>query len=166
MKPILCSFFIALILASRAHATEVGDRELQLRTELGNPVAIRKKPDESQVWKFKDGTTVWLANGVVQKFAGPVTGNAVRRVGSSEWAPFTLPSVPIATQSKKETRTENDERALRYFFWLGGLALIWSILRSGGIILRGGGWLLSRVGAPLVSLVWAASRARPKRVRF
>jgi hypothetical protein len=157
MKRILSSLFLALFFAALARAIGAGDAEGEVRIARGNPVAVRKKPDGSEVWRFKNGTTVWLAGGIVQKITGPTAGNSVRRAASMDWVPLLLTTPPIATQGERESPAAEDRLGVRYFVFFGGLAVIVGLLGFGMILLRdGGGWLLSRAFVPLVSSASAA----------
>lgn len=158
MKRILFSLFGMLFFASLAHAIDAGDAEQEVRTTLGNPVAARKKPDGAQVWRFKDGTTVWLAaEGIVQKIAGPASGSRLRRDASSDWVPVSSLTPRAATRSGSEIKhraSDTDMRSVRNFALIGGLALVASILWSSVSPVRAGGaWFLSEVFVPVVSAI-------------
>jgi hypothetical protein len=155
MRRILLSFFVAGFFASAAFAIEVGDAAADVRVALGNPVALRKKADGDEIWKFKDGTTVWLSGDAVQKIAGPAAGNRVLRPPSMEWLPLTVhplsaspaqlaasPSVK-ASQRAKEAPATDAIRMVRYFMAAGGVLLAAGLARSLFAMLRfGGEWLL------------------------
>ncbi|MEO6567269.1 MAG: hypothetical protein ABIO94_00790 [Opitutaceae bacterium] len=81
MKRALSAFFIALIFVTVSHAIQIGDLPAEVTSTKGEPVAVRTKPSGAQVWKMRDGTTVWLVRGVVSEVALPEEGSSIKRGG-------------------------------------------------------------------------------------
>lgn len=145
MKRILFALSIVLIFAGAVRALEVGDAESNVTLAFGNPVAVRKKADGSRIWRFKDGSTVWTAEGVVQKVEGPMRGNHVRHSPSGEWVALAAtPAQPLgdgtsataASQAVEKTHAIDSRRALAYLGAFGGLALIGGFLRGLAAMVR------------------------------
>lgn len=154
MKRTLSSFFIALFFVSLAQAIEAGDAAREVTTAWGNPVAVRKKADGAQVWKFKDGTTVWLAGGIVQKIAAPTTGNLVQKGGSTTWVALPAENLAATTSSAAATskvgnRSVDDILKISYFVLLAGLTVF--------AVIKLPSWLMLLV--PLVSALRGRNRA-------
>lgn len=169
MKRTLTTFFLALFFVTGAQAIQVGDRQTEVMSTMGKPVAARKKPDGAQVWRFKDGSTVWLANGIVQKFAGPTAGNSISRDGSivpvtashktiapvAKKAPAT--NAPLATPSNGESSEIAQLRTVGYGLLILAIAII-TVSKAQfliGVCRVGGVWLVSWFFAPLVSFILA-----------
>lgn len=182
MKLISCAFLAAVTFVSGAYAVEAGDAEQDVRVAWGNPVAERKKADGSEVWRFKDGTTVWLAEGVVQKIALPVTGNQVSRSRSTEGAsaPATESSAatrtspakisakaaPAGKEGAKEIQSADVMRTLRYLLVVGGLAVVASIMWATVELLRAGcDWIFEAASRIAEALGFRARRRREVRIK-
>ncbi|HEX2855764.1 MAG TPA: hypothetical protein VHO24_21185 [Opitutaceae bacterium] len=162
MKRMFPLLFAVLFFAEAARAIEAGNVERDVSAVLGTPMAVRKKPDGSQVWRFKDGTTVWLAEGLVQKITEPASGNLVRSAGSAEWVSFSAANgsaaaAPAASAPKiSGIPAAEDMRRVRQLALAGGAALAAGVLQSGmSFFLDAGGWFLTWIFLPLVSLGWA-----------
>jgi hypothetical protein len=173
MKRLLSSLLASLALATAAQAIQVGDPQKELAATLGNPVAVRKKPDGEQVWKFKDGTTVWVADGVVRNVAKPTIGNFIHRDGklvspelsnrkellsARSDAPIatgtkaSAPNAPIGAAPGDEGRTVPLHQ-VGYFLLAGGLIVL-AIVKFGtwfAIVRTVGWWMVSWFCVPLAS---------------
>jgi hypothetical protein len=178
MKHILASIFIALLSASLARAVQVGEPESELVREWGKPAAVRTKPDGAQVWKYRDGTTVWVANNLVQKIEAPNTENIMQRSG----APATVVATPRKNSATRTTSaatlaaagaTKNSAKSashapeIGYFLMLGGLGVIciskvWFWI----IALRSGTWWILGCFVPLISLIFVYLYWRDTRKAF
>ncbi|HEX2855771.1 MAG TPA: hypothetical protein VHO24_21220 [Opitutaceae bacterium] len=172
MKRILPTLFLAAFFGTVAHAIQVGDPQKEIASALGKPVAVRKKNDGSQVWRFKDGSTVWFANGVVQKFAAPAaSNNSISRDGvavpvvshrqeSSLINPAASPAgnalvkaPPGATQAAVETPGISTLQKTGYSLLVAGIVVMLVSKAQFWLMVcrHGAGWLF----APVTSLILA-----------
>ena len=78
MKRALSTFFITLFFVTISPAVQIGDLPTAVTSTMGEPVAVRTKPSGQQVWKMKDGTTVWITRGSVSQIAQPEEGRSIK----------------------------------------------------------------------------------------
>lgn len=142
MKRLLCFLSTGLFLANFAEALDVGDGEAAVRSALGNPAAWRKISADEQIWKFRDGTTVWFSKGAVEKIAGPASGNSMRRSGATAWERLPAiqpasPKVDVAPPPQTDVPATFDVRSFRPVILAAGVVAILGLLRFG---FRAGEW--------------------------
>jgi hypothetical protein len=172
MKRALSAFFITLFFVTVSHAIQVGDLPADVTSALGEPVAIRTKPDGAQVWKMKDGTTVWLARGTVSQFALPEEGSSIKLAGVI---------VPVATaeETTEPTNLAGAEKAAvatdvvdfqpqisRLLLFLGLVVIAVTKFQYCQQVFKSRGWQLFGCLIPFVSFAFVFSHWRQTKKLF
>ncbi|MEO7413816.1 MAG: hypothetical protein ABIZ81_10700 [Opitutaceae bacterium] len=173
MKRILSAFFTALFFVTVASAIQVGDAQAEVVRTLGEPVATRMKPSGSQVWKMKDGTTVWLARGLVSEIAVPRQGSSIERGGVAIPVVATTAEATQATSETTESAAAvanvgvDHQPKIGHFLLLIGLGVVAiSKFQFCQLVFKTRGWQFLGCFVPFISFAFVFSHWKQTKKLF